>query len=839
MTETFDSYVATQLAAQLKQRHIVVWYDPRQEFASFVDSIADGSDSAQPVSVDVAGTPASLVTASASLYAARFVVEPLISADSPEALVLYLPGMKRDHQGSVLMELEKAGTPWEPQLRHLARNALRKKFTDGVIDDLLSKESTTYADISAALDGEGQQPPSALKKTLGSGTGERQIAAWLANPSLDAEIHASEATNELGKLVTARLGLTLEGDDLGRWRRIVARNTLAIEFRSDLAGAIPAELASVPDVGADHERNARTLCQDLRHHYRDQYPDLADKAAQELHLTGDLIDPLTLGSIDTFRFEERSLLQRCGRLVSEGNYAQVVEIHAQREDSFWLAYDVERRAQWEAIRLAAELGAAADKVDSDLARPPKAVSDWVDQYASNWHVLDRAQRHLEAWIPKLDDDPDELAINAVRNRYDSTLDRLATQFTTALAAANWDTGTVLHQTGVFDLVKPNQGRVAYFLVDAMRYEMGAELATKLQQHADVTIRPAVSVLPSITVTGMAALMPGASASYDVVEQGGKLQARVDGTLMAKLQARKRHMSARQPASADMELGEVLTTSRKNLNKKIGEANLVVVRSQDIDLFGEGGSSTARTVMNTVIDQLAQAVRKLADVGIGRALITSDHGHIYASREREEAMRIDSPGGDLIEIHRRCWIGRGGATPTAAVRVAATSLGNDSDLDFQFPKSCGVFRAGGDLAFHHGGASLQEMVIPVITVRCGGTRTTETSLGAQVVVTGVPPAVTTRIFTVKMSFESLQAPSVRPMLMANGQQVGVVGMVVGDGVELNRADGTVTVPVGVEATIGFVLEDEQVGALRVIVVDPDSDAELYRSPDDIPVELGVA
>jgi hypothetical protein len=244
-------------------------------------------------------------------------------------------------------------------------------------------------------------------------------------------------------------------------------------------------------------------------------------------------------------------------------------------------------------------------------------------------------------------------------------------------------------------------------------------------------------------------------------------------------------------------------------------------------------------MNTVIDQLAQAVRKLADIGISRAVITSDHGHIYASREREEAMRIDSPGGDVIEIHRRCWIGRGGTTPAAAVRVAATSLGNDSNLDFQFPKSSGVFRAGGDLAFHHGGASLQEMVIPVITVRSGSTRTTETSLGAQVVVTAAPSAVTTRIFTVKLSFESLQAPSVRPMLMANGQQVGVVGMVVGDGVELNRADGTVTVPVGVEATIGFVLEDEQVGALRVIVVDPNSDAELYRSPDDIPVELGVA
>ncbi|HPQ14743.1 MAG TPA: hypothetical protein PLP04_05915 [Bryobacteraceae bacterium] len=49
----------------------------------------------------------------------------------------------------------------------------------------------------------------------------------------------------------------------------------------------------------------------------------------------------------------------------------------------------------------------------------------------------------------------------------------------------------------------------------------------------------------------------------------------------------------------------------------------------------------------------------------------------------------------------------------------------------------------------------------------------------------------------------------------------------------------TVPTGVEATIGFVLDDDQVSAWRVVVIDPESDAELYRSPADIPVQLGVA
>lgn len=837
MTDTFHAHVAKQLATQLKRR-IVVWYDARSEFAPFVDQLTSEATDGAPVEVDVAGASAHLVVDDGSRYSMRFRVEPLIASDEPSCVVAYLPGVKRDHHSSVLMELEKAGTTWEPQLKQLARTALRQRYTDGVIDELLGKESTSYGDIATALDSDGPKPPSALKSILPSGSSDQQIAAWLTRADLDASIVAKEAVDELRRLVASRLGVELEGEDLGKWRRIAVRAALGLEFRSDLGGSVPDQLASLPAASADQERNARAICETLRSQYSDVYPGLADQAAVELQLAEQSIDALALGSIDTFRFEEGALLRRCGELVRAGEYERVLEVQVQRADSFWLSHDVDRQAQWEAIRLAAELGAAADSVDTELAKAPRSVADWVERYAESWHVLDRAQRHLEAWIPKLGDDPDEIAINAVRNRYDETLDRLAQGFTAALEAASWDTGSVTQQTSTFDLVKPSQGPVAYFLVDAMRYEMGAELAARLKDHAEVSIKPAIGVLPSITVTGMAALMPGAAESYDVVVDGGKLQAKVDGNLLANLGARKRHLAARHPSSIDFELGDLLTHSRRSLEKKIGKAELIVVRSQDIDLFGEGGSFLARTVMNTVIDNLVQAVRKLADAGVGRALIASDHGHIYASREREEAMRIDAPGGDPVELHRRCWIGRGGKTPSAAVRVPAAGLGNASDLDFQFPKGSGVFRAGGDLAFHHGGTSLQELVIPVITVRTSGATSADATAGAQVNVAEVPAAVTTRIFTVKLWFATMQPPPVRPVLVSDGRQVGAVGMVVGPGAQHDRSSGVVAIPTGVEATIGFVLDDDQVSALRVVVIDPASDAELYRSAE-IPVQLGVA
>lgn len=201
------------------------------------------------------------------------------------------------------------------------------------------------------------------------------------------------------------------------------------------------------------------------------------------------------------------------------------------------------------------------------------------------------------------------------------------------------------------------------------------------------------------------------------------------------------------------------------------------------------------------------------------------------------MRIEAPGGAAVELHRRCWIGRGGATPAATVRVSATSLGNATDLDFVFPVGSGVFKAGGGLAFHHGGTSLQESVIPVITVR-SKTVAEPAGVGAPgLEVLGVPSAVTNRIFSVKVRFGTMEPPPVRPVLISEGREVGTVGMAVG--ADLDRTSGVVALATGAEATIGFVLDDDSIDSVRVVIIDPTSDAELYRSPNDIPVRLGVA
>ena len=64
-------------------------------------------------------------------------------------------------------------------------------------------------------------------------------------------------------------------------------------------------------------------------------------------------------------------------------------------------------------------------------------------------------------------------------------------------------------------------------------------------------------------------------------------------------------------------------------------------------------------------------------------MTADHGHQFSIR-KDNDMKTDKPGGDTVDIHRRCWIGHGGTTPPGTVRVSGTEVGYDTNLDFVFP-----------------------------------------------------------------------------------------------------------------------------------------------------------
>ena len=831
-------YIAELLAERLKAKKVVVWYDPRREFAPFIAEVRGALNFPGSVAqVSVGGVSAQLAEYAGSYFEVRAIVEPYVSADAPETVLIYLPGCERDHRESVLMELEKAGDCYEPKLKQLARNVLRQRYTDGAIDGMLAPEEVTYEDLKLTADTPAVEPPSVLKTIFHDTTGNGGLLAkWLTSDERDGQIESKGVTLELAKLIHSRLGIEIaEEAGLTKLRSITLRYVLAGEFRSNLRCAPPASLDSIPaPKNKDDESALRALAKRLRT-FADLYPAMADRVEAELGLPNAKIEGDALGTIDTFRFEERVLLSHCGDLIATRQFDDALKVIGEREHSFWLDRDVERKAQWEVCRRMAELGSAAKAVRSELPKVATDPNAWIAAYIgassdgpNGWYRMDQAQRRLESWVANLDEEPEERPLGIVRRAYEDACHAMAEGFTMALMKANWTAAACMHQTRIYgDVVADRPKPVAYFLVDAMRFEMGVELAARLPKTAEVGVRHAVGSLPSITPIGMAALQPGAAASFSVVQQGNKLGARIEDAFLPDVAARKKFSAARVPNLVDLGLDELLSLPASKLTKKLDGAQVVTVRSQEIDHAGEAGFTFhARQVMDTMIDNLARAIRKLATVGVEHCVVTADHGHLFFPSDRDESMRIDSPGGDEVDLHRRCWIGRGGATPAGCVRVAATSLGYDSDLEFVFPNGCGVFKAGGDLAYHHGGPSLQELIIPVLTVRLKTTdslRPVVRQKTGSVAVTGLPDAVTNRIFSVILQLGG-QNPSlfsgpmiVRPLLMSAGKQVGAVGMAIDT--ELDGATGCVQLQAGKPVTVAFLLSDETVASLRVVVQDP--------------------
>ena len=845
MSHPLHNYLSQQLDKALRKDRVVVFYDPRDEFETFIEELdVVGTGLGDLPRTCIGDTLTHMARFDGSFFFLKASIEPLVSADKPEALLIYVPGHARDRAGSLLMEVERAGQVYgdapSHALKSMARRLLRKQYTDGDIDEMLRPDSLSYNDVVRFLGKSGSGNGSLVKLVLNGSSSEDLITDWIVSEDKDEVLASKLAEPELFRLIHARLGLEIgEGTPLAKARHQTVRYVVINEFRADLKCDPPDSVKIVPASGhEDESKHISAITAALRKKHGDVYVDLADGIEKEFGLATATISPESLGSIDTFRFEERSLLHHAGTLVMEGQYAKALAVVTDRAHSFWVDHPsfLGRLAQWEACRLMAELGVEVDAVRPGLKKASSAATEWIDAYAQDggWHRVDRAQRTLEVWVATMEDDPEEpleQALALVRRNHEGLLKEMAKGFTAVLTASAWATPGALHQTSIYpELVEPCGGRVAYFFVDAMRFEMGVDLAEQLAGAQELRIQPAVAALPSFTVVGMAALLPGASSSFSVVEHKGKLASKINDSVLPTIRERLKLLKAVRPDSAEILLDDLLLWSSSKVSKRLGSAPLVVVRSQEIDAFGESGHElAARQVMGSIIGNISRAVRKLSKLGVEQFVITSDHGHQFSIRKAED-MLMDRPGGNEVEQHRRCWVGHGGQTPSAAVRVSAVELGYQTDLEFIFPRGLAVFRSGGDLSFHHGGTSLQEMVIPVVTLRMANGHG-ETAAASSITLRGYPKQLTNRTFgftIVREEMFPVDPVPVRIVLVGNGQEVGRAGMA--PDAEFDRATATVQLEPNNEVSVGMMLTNETIKSVRIIVQDPATDAVLAESDE---------
>lgn len=820
-------YLAKTLEKKVNAHGIVVWVDEHQEYGHEVVRSLCPAD-------------AHFVAWDGSWFALRREIEPLAASAEPPRLVIYQGA--RTPAEDPLAEVRYAGTEWKIRLSTLIREVLKGELSPERVAEL-ARQASTLVEVEAALTA-GDIVEVRLPAALGSADPIQLALRILADPS--DEILEGQGLWEDARLFLQR---AFGGEPRGSGdalRNAVFRHLILVELEEELGASHVSPSLQPRPADRDQRRRVRNLLVQWR---RDldrlrTYRDLAVQAEADLGLKEVLVWDDRLAELDTVPALEDGALNRVLQLLRDGRVGDAERlILARRSRSLWVRTSVPEAGEWQPrwqaaealVRLWLELSAAAVPQGASAG---KILQWYVD---SGWRV-DQAHRRLEAALTELREYGrlDEI-VRKVREGYQRWLEDLVKRFVDALERDDLD-AALPRQSDIYRdyIARADGGLTAYIWVDALRYELAAELVEALRRiHGEVDLRAAVATPPTITKVGMASLLPRAEWGLRLeLSSKGDIEVFVDGNPTRTVQERLSLVRAAQGDIAEFLLTDLFDSSEKELRDQIRSARLIVVRSQEIDeAFESDHTAAAWRYVKEIRDLLVRAVARLRAAGVERFVIVADHGFLVLSRPLGAERTIESPGGEA-ELHRRCWVGRGGATPPATLRLPLAQFGVAGDLDLVVPRELAMFAAGGARRFFHGGLSPQELVVPVIAFRA---HTTGGSVGRKIAVRIAGGRITTGVFSASLDFQpDLFTTELRVRVSARSRsEVEVARVVAGEGYD--EQTGSVRLRTGGPQVITFLVTTSLSKGDRVTlhVYDADTDRLLAKSqPAEVVTAIGV-
>jgi hypothetical protein len=143
-----------------------------------------------------------------------------------------------------------------------------------------------------------------------------------------------------------------------------------------------------------------------------------------------------------------------------------------------------------------------------------------------------------------------------------------------------------------------------------------------------------------------------------------------------------------------------------LKRPSKSTKIVYVQGAEFDNAGHDGQLQL-TGAEDHLERYAKLVRRLRETGFTRIVMCTDHGFFHWQLQADE-IQSDKPSGEMILSSRRAIVGHGLKHLNALILKVP-----QSDLDVAVPRSFNAFKTYGGLGFFHGGATLQELVVPVI------------------------------------------------------------------------------------------------------------------------------
>ena len=458
--------------------------------------------------------------------------------------------------------------------------------------------------------------------------------------------------------------------------------------------------------------------------YRESFGRVADKIAKDIDVESKL-NSSELEDIvndDLFSLSDKKIIHDLVGLVSEESISteKVVQIIKKRENKFWYS---ESEFLYKCLEYGTNTIALIRKF-SDTTYTN--FNDGVDNYSSSLFEVDQAYRKfiwsyrqakqnkiLSNLIEKIEKVYSNDWLLKYNNNWQKVVDGLD----------GWPTSERTSQQRFFEQhvrsFTSKKQRLFVIISDALRYENGAELSKRLQSENryESSIEPMVSSLPSYTQLGMASLLPHKELSF----QDKSDSIIVDGMSSAGIQGRSKILAENSGVRATaIKADEFMNmNSAKEGREFVKQHDLIYIFHNRIDKTGDDKTSEERVfdAVEDELDFLMDMMKKIANMNGNNMIITADHGYIYQHHELDESdFSKSNYKGETWKENRRFVIGKGLSNDSATRAFKASELNISSDADILIPKSINRLRVkGAGSRFVHGGASLQEIVIPLVKV----------------------------------------------------------------------------------------------------------------------------
>lgn len=458
--------------------------------------------------------------------------------------------------------------------------------------------------------------------------------------------------------------------------------------------------------------------------YRDSFGRVSDKIALDIDVEGKLnethLDDIV--NDDLFKLTDRKIIYDLVGLVSQESISaeKVVQLIKKRENKFWYS---ESEFLYKCLEYGTETIALIRRFSNAAYTNFK---DGIEDYSTSLFEVDQAYRKF-IWsfrqakqnriISDLFEKVERVYSNdwllEYNNNWQKVIDDLEV----------WPTSDKISQQQFFEehvsTFTSKKQRLFVIISDALRYENGVELNKKLQSENYYlsTIEPMVSSLPSYTQLGMASLLPHKELAF----QDNSDSILIDGLSSAGIQGRTKVLMQNSGVRATAIKAEdfMKMNAAKEGREFVKKQDLIYIYHNRIDKTGDD-KTTEEKVFEAVeeeLNYLMDMVKKIANMNGSNMMITSDHGYIYQHSELDESdFSKSNHKGETWKENRRFVIGKNLSNDASTKAFKAKDLNIYSDADVLIPKSINRLRVkGAGSRFVHGGASLQEIVIPLIKV----------------------------------------------------------------------------------------------------------------------------